>query len=176
MYVFIVKPINKRKWNYQQKVIPRRNAINKNICWGLYEYQWEWIECVSLKISYHLYLLRISYLSFECVTSTGQRSKFRVKNATICLQILFFYCCCFSLKNCVFIILISFFGEVSNFCNRILTNQKPGLVIKNWRWKCMDTIQWIQCRNHYVNSIRTLTVMIPETMPPAICCKKTHFQ
>ena len=88
----------------------------------------------------------------------------------------FFYCCWFSLKNCVFIILISFFGEVSNFCNRILTNQKPGLVIKNWRWKCMDTIQWIQCRNHYFNSICTLTVMIPETMPPAICCKKTHFQ
>ena len=104
MYVFIVKPINKRKWNYQQKVIPRRNAINKNVCWGLYEYQWEWIECVSLKISYHLYLLRISYLSYECVTSTGQRSKFRVKNATICLQILFFYC--FSL---LFLLFFTFF-------------------------------------------------------------------
>ena len=169
MCVFIVKPINKRKCNYQQKVIPRRNAINKSICWGLYEYQWEWIESISLKISYHLYLLRISYLSFECVTSTGQRSKFRVKNATKCLQILFFYCCCF-------IILISFFGEVSNFCNRILTNQKPGLVMKNWRWKCMDIIQWIQCRNHYFNSLCTLRVMIPKTMPRAICCKKTHFQ
>ena len=31
----------------------------------------------------------------------------------------------FHQKMCVFIIFISFFDEVSNFRNRILTNQKP---------------------------------------------------
>ena len=33
--------------------------------------------------------------------------------------------CCFHEDICVFIIFISFFDEVSNLCNRILTNQKP---------------------------------------------------
>ena len=31
----------------------------------------------------------------------------------------------YSLKNCAFIIFISFFDEIPNFRNRILTNQKP---------------------------------------------------
>ena len=38
---------------------------------------------------------------------------------------------CFSSKKCVFIIFISFFDEVSNFRNRMLTIQKPELVIGN---------------------------------------------
>ena len=27
--------------------------------------------------------------------------------------------------------------EVSNFCNRILTNQKQELVVRNCQWNCM---------------------------------------
>ena len=127
MYVFIVKPINKRKWNYQQKVIPRRNAINKNICWGLYEYQWECIECVSLKISYHLYLLRISYLSYECVTSTGQRSKFRVKNATICLQILFFLLLLIFIKKLCFYYFDFFFWRSIKFLQQNINQSEAGI-------------------------------------------------
>ena len=33
--------------------------------------------------------------------------------------------------------MFSFFDEVSNFRNRILTNQKPELVIRNCQWNCM---------------------------------------
>ena len=50
----------------------------------------------------------------------------------------FFCCCCcycFPLKRCVFIIFISFFfAEVSNFRNRILPNQKPGLMVRKCQW------------------------------------------
>ena len=46
-------------------------------------------------------------------------------------------CCCFSSKTCVFIIFISFFDKASNFRNRILTNQKPESVIKNYQWNFM---------------------------------------
>ena len=35
--------------------------------------------------------------------------------------------CFFHQKICAFIIFISFFDEASNFRNRILTNQKPGI-------------------------------------------------
>ena len=40
-------------------------------------------------------------------------------------------------KFCGFIIFISLFDEVLNFGNRILTNQKPELVIRNCQWNCM---------------------------------------
>ena len=58
-----------------------------------------------------------------------------VKNATLWLHILHWHFVAiffFSSKNWVFIIFISF---VSNFCNRILTNQ---LVIRNCQWNCMS--------------------------------------
>ena len=45
--------------------------------------------------------------------------------------------CCFSSKKCVFIIFISFFDKLSNFCNRILANQKPKSLKKNCLWSCM---------------------------------------
>ena len=40
-------------------------------------------------------------------------------------------------KITAFIIFICFFDEVSNLCNRILTNQKPELVIRNCQRNCM---------------------------------------
>ena len=53
---------------------------------------------------------------------------------TFCL----FVCCCFfHHKICFFIICISFSDEVSNFRNRILTNQKQELVFQNRQWNCM---------------------------------------
>ena len=48
----------------------------------------------------------------------------------------FFLVCVFHQKICVFIIFISAFDEASNFRNRILTNQKPELVIRNCQWNC----------------------------------------
>ena len=35
-----------------------------------------------------------------------------------------------------FIIFISLFDEVSKFGNRILTNQKPKLLIRHYQWNC----------------------------------------
>ena len=43
---------------------------------------------------------------------------------------------------CVFIIFISFYGKVSNFCNRILTNQKQELMSRNCQWNCMSAKHW----------------------------------
>ena len=67
------------------------------------------------------------------ITSVG---KFRVKNATLCLHALFGNLL-FFIKECVFVIFISFFDEVSNFRNRILFNQKLELAKINLQWNCM---------------------------------------
>ena len=87
--------------------------------------QVEHIECVSLTISYHLYFLCISKILSSYIT--GQWGKFTVKNATLCFYIYFLDIFCYfsSKKKCVFIIFISFFDEVSNCRNSLLTNQKP---------------------------------------------------
>ena len=74
---------------------------------------------------------------------------------------------------CVFFIFISFFffffffDEVSNFHNRILTNQRPELVMRNYLWNCMliiaiylcihekwsswDYATWHSCNLHFSN-------------------------
>ena len=58
---------------------------------------------------------------------TGQQSEFRVKNATLCLHVLFrHFFVAFYQKICVFIIFISFFDKVSNFRNRILIQSEAG--------------------------------------------------
>ena len=41
-------------------------------------------------------------------------------------------------KICVSIIFNSFLDVASNFCNRILTNQKQEFVVENYQWKCMS--------------------------------------
>ena len=51
-----------------------------------------------------------------------------------------FFCFVFHYQICVYIILVSFFDEVSNFCNRILTNQKRELVVSNCQWNCIFTL------------------------------------
>ena len=52
-------------------------------------------------------------------------------NAFIYFFSIFFVVVVFHRKICVFIIFISFFDEVSSFCNKILTNQKHELLISN---------------------------------------------
>ena len=71
---------------------------------------------------------------------TGQWNDFRVTNGTLCYIHLFGIYCCFFIKKCGFIILISLFHEVSNFCNRISTNQKPKLEEVNCQWNSMKNI------------------------------------
>ena len=82
--------------------------------------------CVPPTISYRLCFLGISKaLSMLHQESVGQvHSK-----ECIIFSYTFLVYCCFSPKVGVFIIFISFFDEVSNSCNRILTNQKPECIL-----------------------------------------------
>ena len=91
------------------------------------------IEYVPLTTSYHLYFLRISKV--WRMLHHGSVGEFRVINATSYLYIHFFVL--FHQKLSAFIIFISFFDEVSHFCNRILTKQKLELVTRNYLWNCM---------------------------------------
>ena len=79
------------------------------------------------------YVFSVS-LKFGACCITGQWGEFKVSNAILCLHILFWYFFVFFHQKIVFIIFISFFDEVSSFRNRILTNQKPELVIRNCQW------------------------------------------
>ena len=74
-------------------------------------------------------------LEFRSHYITGQWSEL-IKT---CYLMLFKFALFFVLhhKICVFIIFISFFDELSNFCNRILTNQKRKLVVSNCQWNFM---------------------------------------
>ena len=104
--------------------------------------QVEHVECVLLLISYHLYFLCISKVFGSYIT--GQWGKFTVKNATLYVftyifQTFFF---CFSSKKKrkkkVFLSFpILFSDEVSNFHNRLLTNQKPEQVTRNCQYNYM---------------------------------------
>ena len=78
-------------------------------------------ECVPVTISYHLYFPGISKIWSMYVTS--QWVEFRENNTTLCMHLLFwhFLVDAFHHKK-LFIIFISFFDEISNFSNRILTN------------------------------------------------------
>ena len=59
-------------------------------------------------------------------------------------QFLISYTFFVSLKfgTCVFIIFISFFDEMSNFHNRVLTSQKQESAIINCQWSCMPVSFW----------------------------------
>ena len=70
----------------------------------------------------------------------------RVKNATLYFHFLPFFFLFFK-KRFIFIIFISF-DEVWNFCNRILTNQKPEYVIRNCHWNC--TLELNEVCGNYV--------------------------
>ena len=71
-------------------------------------------------------------LEFGAYSVTGQCGEFRIENATLCFHMFFWHLfIVFHHKICVFIIFISSFDEVYKFHNRILTNQKQKLVIRN---------------------------------------------
>ena len=89
------------------------------------------LQCVPVAISDQLISVP---LKFRACYITGQWSQFRIEYATLCFFMLFVV---FYHKICVVIVFISFFDEVSNFRNRILTNQKQELVIRNFQWNCM---------------------------------------
>ena len=96
----------------------------------------ETLECVPLTISYHLHFPRISKVwSMFHHGSLGQVLS-KEYYFVFTYNFLTFFLFCFSSKV-FFLIFISFLDKVSNFRNRILTNQKPELVIWNYHPQCM---------------------------------------
>ena len=101
------------------------------------------LKCSDLKLTsllhWQFHITHVFFRIFKvgacCIT--GQWGEFTINNATLCLHILFrqFFClfvCLFVFhqKVCIFIIFIYFFDKASNFRSRVLTNQKPELVIR----------------------------------------------
>ena len=91
--------------------------------------------CIPLAISDQLYFLRLSKV--WSMLHHGSVGRVQIKNATLSVMssyifYAFFFLLFFSFHHeiCVFIIFISFFDEVANFQNRILTSQKQKLVIR----------------------------------------------
>ena len=80
----------------------------------------------------------LEYLKFEVFYMTSQWGRVPSKECySIFTYIFWHFFVVFHQKNCIFVIFISFFDEKSNFRNRILTNQRHELVIRNSQWKGM---------------------------------------
>ena len=88
--VFLTPPSSKKRLFYC------RNKYNESVL------HFQNMEFVPLTISYHLYFLRI--FKVEACYITGRWGEFRVKNATLCLHILFWL---FFIKKLCFYIFIS---------------------------------------------------------------------
>ena len=98
-----------------------------------------------------------SFLKFGAYYITGQWGEF-IKQCYLmhlCTFVAFFF---FFLhhKICVFIIFISFFDEVSNFRNRILTNQKREFIVSSCQWNCMFCLN--EC---FKDRIITVLIVFP---------------
>ena len=84
------------------------------------------VECITLTISYHLYFLRISKAWSKL--HRGSVGRVQGKECYIMFTYTFFdIFCCFSSKNCVFIIFTSFLMKYE-------ISATEYLPIKNWNW------------------------------------------
>ena len=96
-----------------------------------------YLECVRLTEQYYFIFPRLSKV--RSILHHGLVGPVQNKNTNLCFHILF--CHLFHHKICVFIIFISFFffffDEVSNFRNRILTNQKQEFAVQSCQWNCL---------------------------------------
>ena len=80
----------------------------------------------------------LEYLKFEVFYMTSQWGRVPSKECySIFTYIFWHFFVVFHQKNCIFVIFISFFDEKSYFRNRILTNQRHELVIRNSQWNGM---------------------------------------
>ena len=89
-------------------------------------------QCVLLTISVSL--------QFRACYITSHWGDITIKNSTLILIYIYFFdinFCCFSSKSLCFYHSYFFFDEISNFRNRILTNQKLEQVIRNCQRNCM---------------------------------------
>ena len=100
-----------------------------------------WIYRNVFHRQFFTYYIFFVSLKFGACYTTGQWSEFRVKNATLCLCILFFRIFLLSIVIVVFFS-FSFFDKVSNYRNKILTNQKTEWVIRSCKWNCMIDLSY----------------------------------
>ena len=86
-----------------------------------------------------MFSLYISSLNFGASYIKGQWEQVQSKECHFLFTYTFlaFFIFLVSSKILYFFHFHSFFDEVSNFWNRILTNQKPEVVIRNCQWNCM---------------------------------------
>ena len=92
----------------------------------------------SVQSQYRRLMTPIYFLHLSNVWSILHHwSVWRVHKKRCYLMLLSTFFLVFHRKIVLFIIFINFFDKVSNFCNRILTSQKRGLMIYNCRGKCM---------------------------------------
>ena len=82
-------------------------------------------------ISYHLYFLCISEVWSMLYQSVGRAQSKECYFMFTFIFGIYLFLAVFHRKISVFIIFMSFSDELSNFRNRILTNQNSELVIKN---------------------------------------------
>ena len=102
-------------------------------------------ECVCLTKWYHFIFLRLSYVWSMLHYITDQWGEFKL-NTLLYVFIYFFstFLLFFIINFLILSFSFLFFDEVSNFRNRILTNQKHELVDSNCQWNCMDNKCYLQ--------------------------------
>ena len=102
-------------------------------------------ECVCLTKWYHFIFLRLSHVWSMLHYITDQWGEFKL-NTLLYVFIYFFstFLLFFIINFLVLSFSFLFFDEVSNFRNRILTNQKHELVVSNCQWNCMDNKCYLQ--------------------------------
>ena len=89
------------------------------------------IECVPITISYHPHFLRLSNVWSMLHHGIVWWAQNKGCNFTFTCKFFCLFFVVFHDKICVFIIFVSFLDQVSKFWNKVLTNQKPELVMRN---------------------------------------------
>ena len=102
-------------------------------------------ECVRLTISYHFNFSRLSKI-WNMLRHWSVR-RVKCKECYFMFSFTFLSFFMFFIKKCLFFIIFIylvnfffFFDEESNFCNRILTNQKQEFVIRDGLLNCRNDI------------------------------------
>ena len=95
-------------------------------------FHWQFLFTYILSASLKFEACYLHHGSMEQVQSKECNSK-----TTYAILGIFFFVVVFHQKICAFTIFISFSDKVFNLRNRILTNRKPELVIRNRHWNFM---------------------------------------
>ena len=124
-------------FSYEISQIFKSTFFYRTLWWLLLKGVCQGTSLVKILQSCHSNIFRINHRCFRKMPIKKNNELSRLlKSLSFLLFELFS-----SKKLCVFIIFISFFETLSNFCNRILTNQKSEFVIRNCQWNCMENIK-----------------------------------